>query len=71
MVLTIVGMIMISFQLVVLLSNYASGAVNFFANVTNFSVFIFDLMTFLGFNLIGVIGFILLMIGAITRNRNE
>ena len=71
MALTIVGMIMVLLQLVVLLNSYTSGAINFFTNVPNFSVFIYDLICFCSFNLIGIIGLVLLIIGAISRNKDE
>lgn len=71
MALIIVGAIMIGIQLLSIMGNINMGTFDFFTNVPNLSVFIFDLISFCSFNLIGIIGLILLIIGLAKCNKNK
>lgn len=69
--LIIVGIIMMGLQLISIMGNINMGAFNFFANVTNVSVFIYELIRFCSFNLVGIIGLVLLIVGLTKRNKNK
>lgn len=71
MALIIVGAIMIGIQLISIMGNINMGTFDFFTNVTNVSVFIFELIRFCSFNLIGIIGLVLLIVGLVKRNKNK
>lgn len=69
--LIIVGTIMIGIQLIAIMGNVKTGTFYYFTNVTNFSVFIYDLMYFCGYYFIGIIGLVLLIVGLLIHNKVE
>lgn len=59
----IAGIVLIVLQLMLDVGNLYGGGLNYFKNVSNFAVFIWDLIAFLTYSFSGSLGVILLIIG--------
>ena len=71
MALIIIGSVLIGLQLIADIGNLYLGGLNYFSNVTNFSVFIYDLIGFSAYSLVGSAGVLLLIIGINKARKNK
>ena len=71
MVRRIIGIVLIVLQIVSYIGNIAAGGLNFFSDVDGFGQFMYDLVYFLSFNLVGIVGLILLILGIRSRKKGK
>ena len=69
--LIIFGIVLIVLQLISLEGTMVSGGLTYFSNVTNIQVFIYDLLGFIGYFLVGIIGVVLILSGALSLRKEK
>lgn len=57
------GTVLCALQFMSIMGSLKTDSLHFFENVTNIEVFFFDLLYFLGYNLCGIIGIVLIIVG--------
>ena len=61
----IIGLVFVVLQIVI----YCVKGINYFNNITNIYMFLFDLLGFIAYSFVGLFGILLIVLGAIKNNK--